>query len=62
MGSRGLEIVRFHGRYYIRYHRYDSYYSGLGASIVASIPTDPDEYQSMPSSTIFCAIQHANRL
>ncbi|KAI0402201.1 hypothetical protein F4802DRAFT_379465 [Xylaria palmicola] len=45
MGTRGLEIVRFRGRYYLRFHRYDGYYEGLGAQIVASIPADPDDYQ-----------------
>ncbi|KAI1116492.1 hypothetical protein F5Y14DRAFT_406934 [Nemania sp. NC0429] len=45
MGTRGLEIVRFRGRYYIRYHQYDTYYEGLGAQIVASIPAAPDKYQ-----------------
>ena len=47
MGTRGLEVVRFRKRYYIRYHQYDSYFEGLGAKIVASIPADPAEYQSM---------------
>lgn len=46
MGTRGLEIVRFNRRYYIRYNRLDSYYEGLGAEIVARIPTDPNKYQS----------------
>ncbi|UNI18433.1 hypothetical protein JDV02_004702 [Purpureocillium takamizusanense] len=41
----GLEIVRFRKRYYIRYHQYDSDYEGLGAHIVARIPTDPAKYQ-----------------
>ncbi|KAJ5397799.1 hypothetical protein N7509_005912 [Penicillium cosmopolitanum] len=45
MGTRGLEIVRFHGRYYIRWHQFDSYLEGLGANIIARIPTDPEEYQ-----------------
>ncbi|POR31107.1 Uncharacterized protein TPAR_08673 [Tolypocladium paradoxum] len=45
MGTRGLEIVCFRGRYYIRYHQYDSYFEGLGANVVTSIPADPDEYQ-----------------
>ncbi|PLN85269.1 hypothetical protein BDW42DRAFT_1827 [Aspergillus taichungensis] len=44
MGTRGLEIVRFRRRYYIRYHRLDSYFEGLGAKIVASIPTNPEKY------------------
>ncbi|KAJ5754834.1 hypothetical protein N7533_004377 [Penicillium manginii] len=45
MGTRGLEIVRFRGRYYIRWHQFDSYLEGLGAKIVASIPSDPVKYQ-----------------
>ncbi|KAJ6187764.1 hypothetical protein N7519_002672 [Penicillium mononematosum] len=44
MGTRGLEIVRFCGRYYICYHQFDTYFEGLGAKIVASIPADPEEY------------------
>lgn len=40
--------MRFRRRYYIRYHQYDSYFDGLGAKIVASIPTDPEEYHSTP--------------
>jgi len=46
MGTPGLEIVRFRGRYYIRWHRLDSYFEGLGAKIIASIPADPEAYQS----------------
>ncbi|KAK3366682.1 hypothetical protein B0T24DRAFT_659000 [Lasiosphaeria ovina] len=45
MGTRGLKMVRFRGRYYIRYQQYDSYYECLGAEIVASVPSDPEEYQ-----------------
>ncbi|KAL4860601.1 hypothetical protein BDV12DRAFT_209053 [Aspergillus spectabilis] len=44
MGTRGLEIVRFRRRYYIRYHQYDSYFEGLGAKIVSRIPANPKEY------------------
>ncbi|KAE8347051.1 hypothetical protein BDV24DRAFT_174605 [Aspergillus arachidicola] len=51
MGTRGLEIVRFHRRYYVRYHKYDSYFDGLGAKIVASIPTDPEGYQKSALET-----------
>lgn len=47
MGTRGLEIVRFRKRYYIRYRQLDSYYEGLGAQIVGSIPTDSAGYESM---------------
>jgi hypothetical protein len=36
--------MRFRGHYYNRHHQCDSYYEGLGAHIVGSIPTDPDEY------------------
>lgn len=53
MGTRGLEIVRFRGRYYIRWHRFDSYLEGLGAKIVASIPTDPEKYNSTARRKIF---------
>ena len=54
MGSRGLEIVRFRGRYYIRWHRYDSYFEGLGAKIVAGIPAERDEYQGAPLNSNPC--------
>ncbi|XXG97101.1 hypothetical protein Hte_003396 [Hypoxylon texense] len=45
MGTRGLEVVRFRKRYYIRWNKYDSYFEGLGAEIVARIPEDPEEYR-----------------
>jgi hypothetical protein len=38
--------VRFHGRYYIRYHQYDSYFESLGAEIIARIPPDRKSYKS----------------
>ncbi|KAK9320293.1 hypothetical protein V1517DRAFT_375748 [Lipomyces orientalis] len=50
MGTRGLEIVRFRRRYYIRFHQYDSYFEGLGAKIIAGIPADPEEYQKWVKS------------
>jgi len=57
MGTRGLEIVRFRRRYYITYHQYDSGLEDLGAQIVASIPSDPDEYQSMPHPVcVLCCV------
>ncbi len=46
--------MRFHGRYYIRYHQYDGYFEELGAKIVARIPTDPGEYQSTPPKDGMC--------
>ncbi|KAJ5719034.1 hypothetical protein N7493_007489 [Penicillium malachiteum] len=45
MGTRGLDIVRYRGRYYARYHQFDSYYESLGKDVVASIPADPAKYQ-----------------
>ncbi|CAK7228825.1 hypothetical protein SCUCBS95973_007009 [Sporothrix curviconia] len=45
MGTRGLEIVCFHSRYYVRYHQYDSDYAFLGANIVARIPEEPGAYE-----------------
>ncbi|KAH6985576.1 hypothetical protein EDB80DRAFT_782867 [Ilyonectria destructans] len=36
--------ARSHRRYYILCHPYDSYFEGLGATIVASIPANPEEY------------------
>ncbi|KAJ5630078.1 hypothetical protein N7528_003735 [Penicillium herquei] len=45
MGTRGLDIVRYRGRYYSRYHQFDSYFEGLGKDVVANIPTDPEKYQ-----------------
>lgn len=51
MGVRGLEIVRFHGHFYIRWNKFDNYLDGLGTEIVAGIPADPGEYQVMPSET-----------
>ncbi|GJN75052.1 F-box domain-containingprotein [Purpureocillium lilacinum] len=60
MGTGGLEVVRFRKRYYIRYHQYDSYFEGLGAKIVASIPADPAEYQKWLESmrSRHAAIEH----
>ena len=48
MGTSAVEVVRFHGRYYIRDHHYDGYTSGLGALIIADIPSDYEEYKSTP--------------
>ncbi|CAK7199857.1 hypothetical protein SEUCBS139899_002543 [Sporothrix eucalyptigena] len=45
MGTRGLEVVRYKGRYYTTYNHHDSYLEGLGRFIVSAIPTQPDEYQ-----------------
>ena len=46
MGTHALEVIRFRKRYYTIRHLYDGYFEGVGAKIVASIPTDPKEYQS----------------
>ncbi|KAI9653316.1 MAG: hypothetical protein M1821_007640 [Bathelium mastoideum] len=61
MGTRGLQIVRFHKRYYIQYEQYDSDIELLGARIVASIPSDPGEYQEWLKSMRdrYLATEHA---
>jgi len=46
MGTPGVEVVRFCGRYYVRFYLHGGYYEDLGAMIVAKIPADPEEYQS----------------
>lgn len=45
MGTRGLRIVKYRGRYWIFYNHYDSYFEGMGDSLVGIIPTDPEGYQ-----------------
>ena len=45
MGTRGLKIVRFHGRYYVYYNHFDSYPRGLGRILVDEIPTDSELYK-----------------
>ncbi|KAI1120303.1 hypothetical protein F5Y10DRAFT_290016 [Nemania abortiva] len=45
MGTRGLEIYRYRGRYYLYRHQFDGYYEGLGADIIDRIPADPEDYQ-----------------
>lgn len=45
MGTRGFQIIRFDGKYYVYYKQYDSYPENLGRKIVAEIPTDPKSYR-----------------
>jgi hypothetical protein len=45
MGTRGLRIIVFRGRYFIYYNHYDSYLEGLGKDLVSNIPTDPEKYK-----------------
>jgi hypothetical protein len=52
MGTRGLRIVVFRGRYFIYYNNYDSYPRGLGEAIVCDIPTDPEQYQGNKNSKL----------
>jgi hypothetical protein len=47
MGTRGLKIVRFRGRYYVYYNSYDSYPQKLGQLLVEQIPADPRQYESL---------------
>jgi hypothetical protein len=53
MGTRGLRIIRFGGRYFIYYNNYDSYLEGLGEELVSSIPADPEEYKSTQNTYSF---------
>lgn len=46
MGTRGHMYIRCRGRYFIYYNQFDSYPEGLGETIVAQIPEDPEEYRS----------------
>ncbi|KAI1415131.1 hypothetical protein F5Y13DRAFT_178533 [Hypoxylon sp. FL1857] len=45
MGTRGLYIYIWRGRYYVYYNRWDSYPKVLGRVLVSVIPSDPDEYK-----------------
>ncbi|KAL8987850.1 MAG: hypothetical protein Q9177_002993 [Variospora cf. flavescens] len=45
MGTRGLRIVRYRGRYWCFYNHWASYLEGMGNSLVESIPTNLDEYK-----------------
>lgn len=45
MGTRGLSIILFRGRYFVYYNHYDSYPIGLGKELVSNIPTDPEQYK-----------------
>ncbi|KAL9005181.1 MAG: hypothetical protein Q9188_002017 [Gyalolechia gomerana] len=45
MGTRGLRIVRFRGRYWCFYNHWDSYFKSMGNSLVESVPTDPVGYK-----------------
>ena len=47
MGTRGFYIYRFRGRYYTMYNYLNSYPIGLGSSLLAFIPEDPEKYQRM---------------
>ena len=49
MGTRGLRIVRFRGRYFLYWNQYDSYPEGLGKKLVDQVPTDLEQYKSLLS-------------
>ena len=49
-------MVRFRRRYYITYHQYGSYLEGLGAKIVASIPSNPDGYVPKYAASRVCVL------
>ena len=46
MGTRGFKAWRFRKRYYYQYNHWDSYPEGLGQTIVATIPSNPEDYQT----------------
>ena len=45
MGTHGLRVFKFRGRYWIFYNHYDSYLEGMGDSLVRTIPINTDGYQ-----------------
>jgi len=45
MGTSGLKIVRFRGRYFVYDYNYDSYPEVLGQMLVEQIPADPERYK-----------------
>jgi hypothetical protein len=47
MGTRGLKIVRFRGRYFVYWNQYDSYPEVVGQMLVDQIPTDPEQYKRL---------------
>ena len=44
MGIAGFKTVRYRGRYYRYYNRFDGSLEGLGKVIVSEIPADPEAY------------------
>lgn len=46
MGTRGFQAWRFRKRYYFQYNHWNSFPEGLGKIIVASIPSNPEDYQT----------------
>lgn len=48
MGTRGLRIVCFRGRYFVYYNQYDSYPEVFGESVAGRVPDDPQEYKGIP--------------
>jgi hypothetical protein len=47
MGTRGLKIVRFRGRYFVYWNQYDSYPEVVGKMLVDQISTDPEQYKRL---------------
>lgn len=43
--TEGYRVIRFRGRYYCFWNRWDSYPHGLGKKIVSEIPIHPEAYQ-----------------
>lgn len=53
MGLHGLEIVRFHGRYYVYEDPIDGYPVVVDEKIVSKVPVDVADYQSKSSIFLF---------
>ncbi|RFU25786.1 hypothetical protein B7463_g10550, partial [Scytalidium lignicola] len=51
MGTRGLRIIRFRGRYFVYYNQLDSYPESLGTDIVNRIPNDRKRYKGTSART-----------
>lgn len=49
MGTRGLKVVRFRGRYYSYYNHMNRYFDGFGRQAAPTILSDPEKYKGMQS-------------
>ena len=52
MGTRGLRIVVFRGRYFVYYIPYDAYPEGVGEQFVRKVPTTTEAYAGKPTTRV----------